>query len=97
MFFSESTCAPADEDAATRAAKAGTRLNRTNIESSLLPTHCRKCWLGSRPMRDYVTFVHVMTAIDRAQLVCRAAYGGRRRPRLLCVREAQMSQSNLSP
>src|SRR5262245_45869488 len=31
-FFSDSTCAPADEDAATSAATTGTRLHRTHIE-----------------------------------------------------------------
>src|SRR5882762_1510991 len=55
MFFSESTCAPADEDNETSAAKPITRLNRTDIESSF--------WLPLT-MRDYVTFVRVMTVVD---------------------------------
>src|SRR2546430_4629939 len=36
MFFSESTCAPADEDAAMSAAKPVTRPNRIDIEPPLL-------------------------------------------------------------
>src|SRR5437899_3259772 len=40
MFFSESTCAPADEDAARSAAKTVTRPNRTDIEPSLSTTRC---------------------------------------------------------
>src|SRR5438093_2313370 len=40
MFFSESTCASTDEDAATSAAKIVTRPNRTDIESSLSTARC---------------------------------------------------------
>src|SRR5439155_8978196 len=40
MFFSESTCASADEDAARSAAKTVTRPNRTDIESPLSTTRC---------------------------------------------------------
>jgi len=48
MFFSESTCASADEDAATSAAKTVTRPNRTDIESSLSTTRCPSTADGGR-------------------------------------------------
>src|SRR5438876_12023125 len=48
MFFSESTCASADEDAATSAAKTVTRLNRSDIESYLSITRCPSTADGGR-------------------------------------------------
>src|SRR6266702_7282902 len=55
MFFSESTCAPADEDAATSAAKPVTRPNRIHIESSLVITRAIHGQSRPPPMTDYVT------------------------------------------
>src|SRR5438093_3992470 len=58
MFFSESTCAPADEDAATSAAKPVTRPNRIDIDPPLSlsePSTVSRSQSRPRPMPDYVT------------------------------------------
>ena len=55
MFFSESTCASADEDAARSAAKPVTRPNRIDIDPPLSTTRAIHGYSQPRPMRDYVT------------------------------------------
>src|SRR2546422_529844 len=55
MFFSESTCACADEDAASSAAKPVTRANRIDIDPPLSITRAVHGQSQPRPMPDYAT------------------------------------------